>query len=196
MGQVAEAHANRIVEALGLTPNPAKGELAARVVSMSDRLKLTAAAKGILSDPFDVSGDSLGFLAEDELDAVARAVAARVYEARTAITGYRRVVHPELSASGHSCGLCIAASQRFYHKADLAKIHDNCNCAVVPIVKSIDPGQLLNDKELAVLYRAAGGTDRAALKNVRFTPEGGNLGKEQPRTNPKPSTPTKKAASA
>ena len=196
MGQIAEAHANRIVEALGMKPNPSPGETAARVTSMSDRIALTRKAKDILTDPFDNSSDSLGFLAEDELDNVTRAVAARVYTARKGITGYRRVVHPELSRAGTTCGLCIAASQRFYHKADLAKIHDNCHCAVVPIVQSIDPGQILNSRELAALYKAAGGTDRESLKNVRFTPEGGDLGKEIPRTNPKTEVPANQAASA
>lgn len=77
------------------------------------------------------------------------------------ITGYRRVVHPELSQTG-SCGLCIVASTMIYKKSDLLPIHAGCKCETVEIYqidgKTYDPGQQINDEDLSVFYEEAGGT--------------------------------------
>lgn len=84
------------------------------------------------------------------------------------IDGYRRVIRPELSRGG-VCGLCIAASDRLYHRGDLLPIHARCHCAVVPIINSVDPGHTLNAEDLAALYKRAGGTTAAAaLKRTRY----------------------------
>jgi hypothetical protein len=53
------------------------------------------------------------------------------------ITGYRRVIHPELpteaslrdgKAPPPVCGLCVAASTRVYYRGDLMPVHANCRC--------------------------------------------------------------------
>lgn len=87
------------------------------------------------------------------------------------ITGYRRVVHPELSRSG-SCGLCIVASDKVYKKAALMPIHGHCACSVLPIIGARggagDPGNSLNALSLGDLYELAGdSTSGADLKKVR-----------------------------
>ena len=74
---------------------------------------------------------------------------------RVGITGYRRIVHPELAKTG-SCGLCIVASDQVYHSAFLLPIHGNCNCTVLPIIGEIDPGNSLNNLTLGDFYGAAG----------------------------------------
>jgi hypothetical protein len=96
-------------------------------------------------------------------------------KAATTVIGYRRVLHPEL-AKGGSCGLCVAASDRQYRRAELLPIHGRCNCGVVPIIGDedgtvrFDPGRALNEQDLALLYKKAGGTTAgAALKKTRFT---------------------------
>lgn len=93
------------------------------------------------------------------------------------VTGYRRVIHPEMSRGG-SCGLCIAASDRIYHKADLMPVHGRCACTVLPVLDGRDPAGVLNDLDLRKLYKAAGNTtDQRALKKVRWTVgENGELG--------------------
>lgn len=135
-----------------------------------------------------------------ELDAMARAEERAETMARTdltlamreasrqrlvsadSITGYRRVIHPERSKSGTTCGLCIAASDRVYRKSELLPIHDFCNCETLPITGALDPGRTINDQDIAELYRQAlvasgGDTGRAALKRVRFAiVEHGELG--------------------
>lgn len=83
------------------------------------------------------------------------------------VTGYRRIIHPELSAGG-TCGLCIAASTRFYHRGDLLPLHNRCKCTTMPIINSIDPGKLLNKDDLDSLYKQAGGTSAAKLKKVTY----------------------------
>lgn len=105
-------------------------------------------------------------LAEEEVTLARRDESARIFGATKSITGYRRVIHPELSSSG-TCGLCLVASDRVYYKRDLMPIHKHCKCEVLPIVGDDDPGSSLNQDDLQKIYDAAGGTDRVNLKAVR-----------------------------
>lgn len=89
------------------------------------------------------------------------------------VEGYRRVVHPELSESGQSCGLCIVASTMVYKKSDLLPIHSGCNCETVEIYsidgEIYDPGHLINMEDLDVFYREAGGSTHGwDLKKGRY----------------------------
>lgn len=96
--------------------------------------------------------------------------------AGSSIIGYRRIIRPEASVSG-SCGLCIVASQNEYSVEDLLPIHDRCKCEVMAITRDHDPGVMLNEGDLGVLYEAAGGTDSWALKELRVKfEEHGELG--------------------
>jgi hypothetical protein len=92
----------------------------------------------------------------------------RRFMTRRGIAGYRRVIRPEASAGG-TCGLCIAAADRIYHKADLLPVHDRCSCETAPIVGGQDPGYSLNSADLDALYGAAGSTHRKDLARVRIT---------------------------
>lgn len=93
------------------------------------------------------------------------------------ITGYRRVIHPELPAEpgripGPVCGLCVAASTRVYGKSELLPMHNLCRCSVMPLVGEEggdgDPGLRLNERDLAAIYKAAGGTGAYKLSKVRY----------------------------
>lgn len=86
-------------------------------------------------------------------------------------TGYRRVIHPERSASG-TCGLCAVAASRVYKKEHLKEIHDRCKCETLPIIGKLDPGSIINYQDLGILYDAAGSTgggkrQKGALKRIR-----------------------------
>jgi hypothetical protein len=89
------------------------------------------------------------------------------------ITGYRRIIHPELSKGG-TCGLCIAASDRIYHSDRLMPLHARCACGVLPVIGGFDAGSGLNNLSLGDLYGdAAGdskrsGTSAADLKRTRY----------------------------
>ncbi len=92
------------------------------------------------------------------------------------ITGYRRVIHPELSRGG-TCGMCIAASDRIYKVAELMPIHANCKCTIAPITETHDPADDVNVADLNRLYKEAGGTSVAHLKRTRYqVDEHGELG--------------------
>jgi len=102
------------------------------------------------------------------------------------ITGYRRILRPELTETG-PCGLCVVAATRLYHIEDLHPIHDNCVCEVLPVIGDLDPGMELNASDLARIYTAAGGTGgdvirggkrhSGRLKNLRVAlAEHGELG--------------------
>lgn len=96
-----------------------------------------------------------------------RSAARDVVTRLDAVTGYRRIIRPELSESG-SCGLCIAAASRIYSKRDLLPLHDKCKCIVMPVTRLNDPGLQLNDEDLRRLYGEAGGTARAKLQRTRY----------------------------
>lgn len=92
------------------------------------------------------------------------------------ITGFRRILHPELSETG-PCALCVVAADRVYKKQDLIPIHDRCVCEVLPVIGAMDPGINLNADDLAALYGAAGGTGAIGLHRVRVAlTEHGELG--------------------
>lgn len=92
------------------------------------------------------------------------------------ITGFRRILHPELSQTG-PCALCVVAADRVYKTKDLLPIHDLCVCEVLPVIGAKDPGINLNADDLAALYQAAGGTGAIGLHRVRVAlTEHGELG--------------------
>lgn len=102
------------------------------------------------------------------------------------VTGYRRVVHPELVAVGSSapgpvCGLCLVVSTRLYRKEDLLPVHARCRCSVAPVIGDPDgdgdPGAVINARDLRDIYRQAGGTASAKLKATKvFVAEHSELG--------------------
>jgi hypothetical protein len=120
-------------------------------------------------------------LAVEDLDLAMRETTRRHLAAAEDVTGYRRVIHPELSKSG-TCGLCVAAADRIYHVDDLMPIHTNCQCAPMMIVRGKgDPARIFNGADTTELYRrvlaAAGSTAADKLKNTRIrVSEHGELG--------------------
>jgi hypothetical protein len=90
---------------------------------------------------------------------------------RIGVTGYRRIVHPELSKTG-SCGLCIVASDQVYNRRELLPMHGRCKCTVLPIIGAAggagDPGSSLNRMALGDFYALAGNSNLGDdLKKVR-----------------------------
>jgi len=110
-------------------------------------------------------------LADMDMALAMRNTASNIIKATPKITGYRRVIHPELSESGTTCGLCIAASTRVYSKKELLPLHDHCHCTVMPIVGDDDPGNFFNEQDIDMineLYKAAAGDNTAqGLSRVR-----------------------------
>lgn len=132
-----------------------------------------------LVDPVAAAVERVKAVADMDVQLADRAQTAQslgANEAKLDIRGYRRVVHPELSAGG-SCGLCIAASTRFYHVADLRPVHGRCECTSLPIVGQLDPGNGLNSVDIGQLYEDAGTTSGKDLKRTRYqVDENGELG--------------------
>lgn len=95
-----------------------------------------------------------------------RGQAHRVYTQTPRVTGWRRIIRPELSITG-TCGLCVAASDRPYSRGDLMPLHERCRCTTLPIMGDDDPGRDLDTDALNSLYEQAGSTSAADLKNVR-----------------------------
>lgn len=114
----------------------------------------------------------------DNLDLVSRAQFTEEMKAAPAtITGYRRVVHPELPSEpgrtpGPVCGLCLVASDRVYARKALMPVHNLCRCEPMPILGDPhgdgDPGWRLNGRDLQSIYDAAGGNGAFKLKSARF----------------------------
>lgn len=88
--------------------------------------------------------------------------------AEVGVTGYRRIIRPELSRTG-TCGLCIAAADRIYTTGELLPIHPpSCNCTVLPIIGDNDPGLALNREDIGQLYEDAGSTAARDLAATRY----------------------------
>jgi hypothetical protein len=85
-------------------------------------------------------------------------------EGDTRISGHRRV----LSTARKNCGLCIVASDRIYHKADLRPIHRTCGCTTQAIYDGTAKGWVKPSPQLLnVLYERAGGTSAHSLTRIR-----------------------------
>lgn len=110
--------------------------------------------------------DRANRMASADLNLAKRNQAQRSLEAVKAVTGYRRVLHPELSKSG-PCGLCVVAADRIYNKQELMPLHDLCKCEPMAIINGVDPGLALNKQDLDAIYKQAGGTDAPRLKRIR-----------------------------
>jgi hypothetical protein len=99
------------------------------------------------------------------------------YARTPGVIGRRRIIHPELSESGFSCGLCVVAADRVYKVKELKPIHAHCNCTDAPITEGFDPGGALNRADLDAFYKAAGGNSGDYLRDVRVAyNEHGELG--------------------
>ncbi len=81
----------------------------------------------------------------------------------TQIVGYRRVPNAD------ACVFCLVASTQRYHTGDLMPLHNNCRCAIAPIIGEIDPGQVIN-KDLLDSYK------RGDVRDVISTHVHGELG--------------------
>lgn len=106
-------------------------------------------------------------MAHTDISLAKRAEIDAIYKATPKVHGYRRVIHPELSETGMSCGLCVVASNRVYKSGQLLPIHDLCNCETLPITSDNDPGRELNQDDLNAIYEAAGGNTAADLLKTR-----------------------------
>lgn len=129
-----------------------------------------------LVDPVDAAVQRAGAVADMDIQLADSHQTKASLSASKQITGWRRVIHPELARTG-TCGLCIAASNRIYHVSDLRPIHPACHCTTLPIMGSADPGNSLNNLDLQTLYAHSGSTSGKALRQTRYSvDEHGELG--------------------
>lgn len=122
-------------------------------------------------EAIEVAAKRVEELADMDVALAMRNTASNIIKATPKVTGYRRVIHPELSESGTTCGLCIAASTRVYSKEELMPLHEHCHCTVMPIVGDEDPGDFFNQEDIDILnqlYQAAAGNDAQSLSRTRF----------------------------
>jgi hypothetical protein len=84
-------------------------------------------------------------LAATDLQLAKTHAAQHVLAQQTNVTGYRRVLE-----GTYSCGLCIVAATRRYHKAELLPIHPGCDCSVEPIIGH-------SERVMAAMVRTADG---------------------------------------
>lgn len=128
-----------------------------------------------LADNTPLDGEKVAAAIQSGLDrAVQTAVTdvqlAKTHTARSAlrddrnITGYRRQIE-----GARTCALCIVASTRLYHKADLMPMHPACDCTPVPIFSgqphniAIDPEQLATVHDIIA---AQFGADSTAARKI------------------------------
>jgi hypothetical protein len=136
-----------------------------------------------LQDAIEVALARAEEIAEMDTALVVRAQAQRVLERQPAapegrrLIGYRRMIHPELSTTGQSCGMCIVQTTRIYNKAELMPIHFRCNCLPMAVYENSDPGAVINEQDLEDFYGPVASTDGWELKKTRYeVREHGELG--------------------
>lgn len=120
-------------------------------------------------DPAALAGQRIDDLVDGNLMLAQRLAQQQVLvQAGAKVTGYRRVIHPELSRSG-TCGMCIAAADRVYKVDKLMPIHPpTCKCTIAAVTAEHDPADDANKIGLAQLYQDAGGNTVAHLKRTRY----------------------------
>lgn len=96
---------------------------------------------------------------------------AKTHTARDQMAGNKRIVGYRRQLEGaHSCALCVVASTRLYHKAELMPIHPACDCEVVPtftgenVDVNLDPA-MLNAVHATVASQF--GHDSTAARGIR-----------------------------
>ncbi|OBJ08289.1 hypothetical protein [Mycobacterium sp. 1465703.0] len=121
------------------------------------------------ADPAALAGQRIDDLVDGNLMLAQRLAQQQVLvQAGAKVTGYRRVIHPELSRTG-TCGMCIVAADRIYKVDKLMPIHPpTCKCTIAPVTDEHDPGDDANSIGLAQLYKDAGGNTVAHLKRTRY----------------------------
>lgn len=137
----------------------------------AEQFRYARSQESSVEEAIDIALQRVEDLADVDMELTMRKSANNIFKATPKITGYRRVLHPELAESGTSCGLCIAASTRVYSKEELLPIHEHCHCGVMPIVGDEDPGDIFNQEDIEILnqvYEAAGGNTAQALSRTRF----------------------------
>jgi hypothetical protein len=143
---------------------------------IADTVRLELSRGKALDDAVGIGFDRADSIVRTDLGLARRAQWQQSITANPNANGYRRVIHPEMSKTG-TCGLCIAAADRWYSRADLLPLHSRCKCSVLPITTALDPGRTLNDADLAGVYASADSTKAADLKRVRYAVrEHGELG--------------------
>lgn len=119
--------------------------------------------------PAEAFAERLEQIVAHDVAATARDEEQRVYKASGKVTGYRRVIHPEMSKTG-TCGLCFVAANNFYTVGDLMPLHERCKCTTAPITATHDPAMNLSANDLKAVYDAAGGSTHGDdLKRTRVT---------------------------
>lgn len=99
---------------------------------------------------------------------LAKTHAARHVLAQTGdVVGYRRTL-----TGSRSCGLCVVASTQRYRRGDLMPIHPGCDCGVLPIYGTADPGPVVDVDTLEGVHDAIaerfGTADRAARGPIDY----------------------------
>jgi hypothetical protein len=149
-----------------------------------DHVRFISVSRGITPEKAALEGlRRAAAVADTDVMLAERAQVQRFFTQRRpkGVTGYRRVLHPELGSGAPPCGLCVVAATRAYHIEELMPIHSRCRCSVAAITADADPGLQLNDQDLervlSAVYGAAGGNTARQLKTVRVEfAEHGELG--------------------
>jgi hypothetical protein len=132
-------------------------------------------------DEFDANERALNRLrviADYDMQIAERDTTHQVLASTEKITGYRRILHPELPTPASLregrpvpdvCGACVVAADRVYYVGDLKALHSACRCTVLPIVKGkADPGAQIHADDLKRIYEIAGSTKADDLRKTRI----------------------------
>lgn len=129
-------------------------------------------------DAVAAGGRRAASLAATDLQLAKTKAAQVVMQNDERVTGYRRVL-----TGPHSCALCVLASTRWYSRGDLSPIHNNCDCAVAPLVggerPSEVPAQQIHTavaRDLGDKYVKASGKGPISYRDIVVVHDHGEIG--------------------
>lgn len=123
-----------------------------------------------LDDAVQAAEEHLTVLAQTDLQLAKTNTAQAILADAKDVTGWRRILEGQ-----YSCGLCIIAATRLYHKAELMAIHPACDCSVAPVYDGIEPAGAITLADLPSAHDAIAqrfGADSAAAREIPGTIRG------------------------
>lgn len=144
------------------TTETLRGVPASEVYQRAGVTVWTALSTGIeFPDAWQQGIDRATSIATTDLQLAKTHTSRSILARKTNVSGYRRVLE-----GARSCGLCVVASTQRYRKGDLMPIHGGCDCGVLPIYGTDDPGQVINPDTLDGIHERIadrfGGIDEGA----------------------------------
>lgn len=152
-----------------------RGVETAEVYGRSGPAVWTELSNGVpLSTAVDLALNRLLATAATDMQLAHTHASRHVLSTKPYVVGHRRVL-----TGSKSCRLCVTASTQRYRSDELSPIHARCDCKVLPIYDTQDPGRTINSELLSELKRQGISGDLSLSQTVARKRRSINLADER-----------------